>query len=115
MVIIIKSVFCRSVKLPLLTKGASLYYNTIQVAGAKVVGLRAYGSQGPSTRLEAPTQSCALTYDAEYNHIIDYTTYSQCDTSRLIDREPRPLEDLFIHYSLIASGDQVMRHGATRK
>jgi nucleoside phosphorylase len=32
-----------------------------------------------------------------------------------VDREPRPLEDPFIHYGLIASGDQVMRHGATRE
>jgi hypothetical protein len=32
-----------------------------------------------------------------------------------MDREPRPLEDPFIHYGLIASGDQVMRHSATRE
>jgi hypothetical protein len=32
-----------------------------------------------------------------------------------MDREPRPLEDPFIHYGLIASGDQIMRHGATRE
>jgi nucleoside phosphorylase len=32
-----------------------------------------------------------------------------------MDREPRPLEDPFIHYSLIASSDQVIRHGTTRE
>lgn len=30
-------------------------------------------------------------------------------------REPRTSEDPFIHYGLIASGDQVMRDGATRE
>jgi nucleoside phosphorylase len=56
-----------------------------------------------------------LLYNAEYDHIMEDATCSQCDTRRLIDREPRPLEDPFIHYGLIASGDQVMRHGATRE
>jgi nucleoside phosphorylase len=44
-------------------------------------------------------------YDAEYDHIIEHATCSQCDTSRLMDQEPRPSEDPFIHYGLIASGD----------
>jgi hypothetical protein len=56
-----------------------------------------------------------LLYDAEYNHIMEYATCSQCGTSRLMDRGHCPLEDLFIHYGLIASGDQVMRYGATRE
>jgi nucleoside phosphorylase len=53
-------------------------------------------------------------YKAEYDHPGDYTTCSQCDASKLINRESRPSEDLVIHYGLIASGDQVMRHGGTR-
>jgi nucleoside phosphorylase len=56
-----------------------------------------------------------LLYDANYDHTITYATCSQCDTGRLINREPRHFEDPFIHYGLIASGDQVMRHGATRE
>ena len=32
-----------------------------------------------------------------------------------MNREPRLSEDPLIHYGLIASGDQVMRHGATRE
>jgi nucleoside phosphorylase len=31
-----------------------------------------------------------------------------------VDREPRPSAVPAIHYGLIASGDQVMRHGTTR-
>ena len=56
-----------------------------------------------------------LLYDAEYDHIMGCATCSQCDTGRLIDRELRHSEDPFIHYGLIASGNQVMKHGATRE
>jgi len=56
-----------------------------------------------------------LLYDAEYDQVIENATCSQCDIGRLIDREPRLLEDPFIHYGLIASGDQVMKHGGTRE
>jgi nucleoside phosphorylase len=53
-------------------------------------------------------------YRADYDHPGGHETCSQCDASKLIDRETRSPEDLVIHYGLIASGDQVMRHGATR-
>jgi nucleoside phosphorylase len=53
-------------------------------------------------------------YEADYDHPNGLATCSQCDSSRLRDREPRASEDPVIHYGLIASGDQVMRHGATR-
>jgi nucleoside phosphorylase len=53
-------------------------------------------------------------YEAAYDHPEEQITCSQCDTSRLIDREARLSEDPVIHYGLIASGDQVMRHGVTR-
>src|SRR5207237_7017161 len=39
---------------------------------------------------------------------------SQCDVSKLRDRKTRSSDDPVVHYGLIASGDQVMRHGATR-
>jgi hypothetical protein len=53
-------------------------------------------------------------YEADYDHPNGLATCSQCDSSRLRDREPRASEDPVVHYGLIASGDQVMRHGATR-
>jgi nucleoside phosphorylase len=55
-----------------------------------------------------------LLYEAEYDHPEGNTTCSQCDSSRLMDREPRLSADSVIYYGSIASGDQVMRHGATR-
>jgi nucleoside phosphorylase len=75
--------------------------------------LRRYPRMAP--QFARPDKQHDLLYDAEYDHIIEHATCSQCGTSRLMDREPRPLEDPFIHYGLIASGDQVMRHGATRE
>jgi nucleoside phosphorylase len=53
-------------------------------------------------------------YEAEYDHPEGNITCSQCDRGRLVDREPRPSAVPAIHYGLIASGDQVMRHGTTR-
>ena len=53
-------------------------------------------------------------YEAEYDHPRGNITCSQCDRDRLVDREPRPSAEPAIHYGLIASGDQVMSHGATR-
>jgi len=56
-----------------------------------------------------------LLYNAEYDHIIRDAMCLQCDKGKLVDREPRSSKDPFIHYGLIASGNQVMRHGATRE
>jgi nucleoside phosphorylase len=53
-------------------------------------------------------------YEAEYDHPEGNTTCSKCDRDRLVDRKPRPSSVPAIHYGLIASGDQVVRHGATR-
>jgi nucleoside phosphorylase len=53
-------------------------------------------------------------YKAEYDHPRGNITCSQCDRNRLVNREPRSSVVPAIHYGLIASGDQVMRHGTTR-
>ena len=69
-------------------------------------------------RMEAqfahPGTQCDVLYEAEYDHAGGNPTCSQCDPGRVVDREPRPSENSVIHYGLIASGNQVMRHGATR-
>jgi nucleoside phosphorylase len=53
-------------------------------------------------------------YEAGYDHTGDATTCSECDAAKLVHRQPRTSDDPVIHYGLIASGDQVMRHGITR-
>jgi nucleoside phosphorylase len=54
-------------------------------------------------------------YTAEYDHRKEYDTCAQCDANELVIREPRASEGPVIHYGLVASGDQVMRHGGTRE
>jgi hypothetical protein len=58
-----------------------------------------------ATQFARPNTQHDLLYDAEYDHITGQATCSQCNTGKLIDRKPCPLEDLFIHYGLIASSD----------
>jgi nucleoside phosphorylase len=67
-----------------------------------------------ATQLTCPGIQYDSLYKAEYDHAEGYTTCSHCDGGKLIDRETRLSESPVIHYGLIASGDQVMRHGATR-
>jgi nucleoside phosphorylase len=55
-----------------------------------------------------------LLYEAEYDHQSGNATCVHCDASRMVDREPRNSDTPAIHYGLIASGNQVMRHGGTR-
>lgn len=54
-------------------------------------------------------------YEAEYEHPENELTCSNCEPSSVKNREPRQQPLPVIHYGLIASGDQVMKHGATRE
>jgi nucleoside phosphorylase len=56
-----------------------------------------------------------LLYDAGYKHTTGRATCSECDTVRLVNREPRSSVDPVIHYGLIASGNQVIRDGSIRE
>lgn len=52
-------------------------------------------------------------FEADYNHAEPAQTCDNCDHTRLMAR-PRRTSGPAIHYGLIASGNQVMRHGLTR-
>lgn len=57
-----------------------------------------------------------LLFHANYDHIGNSPTCQQCDVSKLLVRnDPRKLKSPMIHYGTIASGNQVMRHGAKRE
>jgi ankyrin repeat domain-containing protein 50 len=62
----------------------------------------------------SPDKNNDLLYNAAYDHPEEHETCSSCDAAKLVTREPRPSDDPVIYYGLIASGDQVMRHGGTR-
>jgi nucleoside phosphorylase len=51
---------------------------------------------------------------AEYNHVRDDSTCESCDVGKAISRKDRNTNVPFIHYGVIASGNQVIKHGVTR-
>jgi nucleoside phosphorylase/tetratricopeptide (TPR) repeat protein len=53
-------------------------------------------------------------FNAKYDHPVSEDTCVQCDRIYLVDRKPRTSNEPQVHYGLIASGNQVMKHGQTR-
>lgn len=53
-------------------------------------------------------------FEAQYEHVESEDTCERCDPSTLVVRPPRAGSDPIIHYGLIASGNQVLKHGGTR-
>ncbi|KAJ5151213.1 uncharacterized protein N7482_010465 [Penicillium canariense] len=53
-------------------------------------------------------------FEADYDYVGPAATCDQCDKTREVVRLPRTTRSPKIHYGLIASGNQVMRHGMTR-
>ncbi|OKO98053.1 hypothetical protein PENSUB_9633 [Penicillium subrubescens] len=53
-------------------------------------------------------------FEANYDHVESTATCEKCDRKREIVRPPRTSNSPKIHYGLVASGNQVMRHGLTR-
>jgi nucleoside phosphorylase len=53
-------------------------------------------------------------YQADYDHIGDGNTCESCDASKVIDRPHRSTNAPSIYYGVIASGNQVIKHGVTR-
>jgi len=59
-------------------------------------------------------QSHDRLFEYEYEHPNSETTCENCSLSRTIERPLRKGTDPVIHYGTIASGNQVLKHGATR-
>ena len=53
-------------------------------------------------------------YDYDHNPSDDEEPCKQCDSDKLVQRIPRRTHLPFIHYGLIAAGNQVVRSGKTR-
>ena len=53
-------------------------------------------------------------FNPAYDHPQDEDTCTKCDEVQLIHRDLRTSDKPGIHYGLIASGNQVMKHGKTR-
>ncbi|KAI0450324.1 ankyrin repeat protein [Xylaria acuta] len=57
-----------------------------------------------------------ILFDPHYDHATEPVddTCNHCDPERVRHRPPRETQNPKVHYGLVASGNQVMRHGATR-
>ncbi|OJJ06623.1 hypothetical protein ASPVEDRAFT_330506 [Aspergillus versicolor CBS 583.65] len=53
-------------------------------------------------------------FDSEYDHDAESDTCDDCDTARQVIRPDRLNSDPVVHYGLIASGNQVIKHAPTR-
>ncbi|KAL3473405.1 nucleoside phosphorylase domain-containing protein [Aspergillus californicus] len=73
-------------------------------------------SKYPHTRhsFSRPGQEEDRLFSAAYGHIGSAAGCEDCDRTKLISRPDRPFNQPKIHYGLIASGNQVMKHGETR-
>ncbi|KAF3938461.1 hypothetical protein ABW19_dt0203614 [Dactylella cylindrospora] len=65
-------------------------------------------------RFSRPSRDEDRLFSADYEHENPKDSCDTCDANKLIRRLPRPDEHPCIHYGIIASGDQVMKHGPTR-
>jgi nucleoside phosphorylase len=54
-------------------------------------------------------------FQGEYDHIDSDKDCKSCDEERLIQRKPRTTNVPVIHYGVIGSANEAMRHGATRE
>ena len=65
------------------------------------------------SHLCSPLEQDQLFY-AMYEHIQHEKTCVRCDTSQSVNRVIRASDEPYIHYGIIASANQVMKHGPTR-
>ncbi|KAL4865658.1 hypothetical protein BDV12DRAFT_188038 [Aspergillus spectabilis] len=64
--------------------------------------------------LRQPDSQRDLLFEADYDHAHEGESCDKCDKRRLVSRETRSSQAPEVHYGLIASGNQVMKHGRTR-
>jgi nucleoside phosphorylase len=66
------------------------------------------------TRFTYQGQDKDVLFQADCDHVGSSNTCDSCDKSRLVSRRCRDSTDPYVHYGLIASGNQVIKHGSTR-
>ncbi|KAK6832647.1 hypothetical protein RU639_003908 [Aspergillus parasiticus] len=65
-------------------------------------------------KFSPPEKDTDLLFDSSYYHGSQRDTCETCDKEQLVKRQRRDTRAPFIHYGLIASGDQVMKDSETR-
>jgi nucleoside phosphorylase/tetratricopeptide (TPR) repeat protein len=101
----------------LLTHLTRLESKHITGAEDDILGLvNAALEQNPSMRegFSAPGQHTDLLFHSSYQHVDKEQDCESCDKERLVNRQPRGTKAPYIHYGLIASGNQVMKDSEAR-
>ncbi|KAF3177503.1 hypothetical protein TWF788_007706 [Orbilia oligospora] len=62
----------------------------------------------------SPESHCDRLFKESYEHLSGDKTCNHCGLDMVVERPPRSSNQPEIHYGLIASANQVMKHGATR-
>ncbi|GIK01229.1 hypothetical protein Aspvir_005261 [Aspergillus viridinutans] len=70
--------------------------------------------QKEETRRKFSRPECDWLFQSTYDHKANEANCSACDQKQLVDRPPRTTAEPYIHYGLIASGDQVIKDARTR-
>ncbi|KAL4744226.1 P-loop containing nucleoside triphosphate hydrolase protein, partial [Aspergillus terricola var. indicus] len=65
-------------------------------------------------KFSPPKRSTDCLFHSFYHHAERDSDCEKCDQDNLITRQPRAMEAPYIHYGLVASGDQVMKDSETR-
>ncbi|KAF3929700.1 hypothetical protein AA313_de0205810 [Arthrobotrys entomopaga] len=65
-------------------------------------------------RFNRPRQDEDRLFSASYEHPSHEKSCEGCDAAELVVRKPRGNQYPYVHYGIIASGDKVMKHAATR-
>ena len=64
---------------------------------------------------ERPGPDKDTLFNAAYEHAGSAKDCTSCNGEEIVHREPRASDATVVHYGLIGSANQVMRHGATRE
>lgn len=67
-----------------------------------------------NTRFSPPTRTTDYLFEPSYHHADNDSDCEKCDKKYLVKRQPRFMETIYVHYGLIAFGDQVMKDSVTR-
>ncbi|KAF7170283.1 hypothetical protein CNMCM5623_002744 [Aspergillus felis] len=78
---------------------------------SKIIG-DALQTEEIRTKFSRP--ECDWLFQSTYDHKGNEANCSACDQKQLVDRRPRTTTEPYIHYGLIASGDQVIKDAGTR-
>ncbi|KAI7974975.1 hypothetical protein EIK77_002755 [Talaromyces pinophilus] len=72
------------------------------------------GNPDMEERFPPPEQLTDFLFESSYRHAAGEDTCEKCDKEQLVKRKPRETREPYIHYGLIASGNQVMKDPETR-